>query len=77
MPRGPRLEIPGDLHHVMVRGIDRQYIFLSDADRNDLLCRVGEGVLQFGLRVYAWTLMPNHSHVLVGLITVTALGNCD
>jgi len=54
MPRGPRLDIPGALHHVMVRGIDRQNIFLSDADRNDLLCRLGEGVLRSGLRVYAW-----------------------
>jgi len=39
MPRGPRLDIPGALHHVMVRGIDRQNIFLSDADRNDLLVK--------------------------------------
>ena len=60
MPRGPRLDIPGALHHVMVRGIDRQNIFLSDADRNDLLCRLGEGVLRSGLRVYAWALMSNH-----------------
>ena len=65
MPRGPRLDIPGALHHVMVRGIDRQNIFLSDADRNDLLCRLGEGVLRSGLRVYAWALMSNHFHVLL------------
>ena len=44
----------------MVRGIDRQNIFLSDADRNDLICRLGEGVLRSGLRVYAWALMSNH-----------------
>jgi putative transposase len=49
----------------MVRGIDRQNIFLSDADRNDLLCRLGEGVLRSGLRVYAWALMSNHFHVLL------------
>lgn len=65
MPRGPRLDIPGALHHVMVRGIDRQNIFLSDADRNDLLYRLGEGVLRSGLRVYAWALMSNHFHVLL------------
>lgn len=34
MPRGPKLDIPGALRHVMVRGIDRQDIFLSNADRN-------------------------------------------
>jgi len=53
MPRGPRLGIPGALHHVMVREIARQNIFLSDADRNDLLYRLGEAVLQWGLSVYA------------------------
>jgi len=46
MPRGPRLDIPGALHHVMVRGIARQNIFLSDTDRNDLLYRRGEAVLR-------------------------------
>ena len=49
----------------MVRGIDRQNIFLSDADRNDLLYRLGEGVLRSGVRVYAWALMSNHFHVLL------------
>ncbi len=65
MPRGPRLDIAGALHHVMVRGIDRQDIFLSDDDRNDLLLRLGEGVLRYGLRVYAWALMANHTHILL------------
>jgi len=49
----------------MVRGIDRQRIFLSDADRSDLLSRLREGVLRSGLRVYAWALMSNHFHVLL------------
>jgi hypothetical protein len=48
MPRGPRLGIPGALYHVMVRRIDRQKIYLSDADRNDVVCRLGEGVLRSG-----------------------------
>ena len=44
----------------MVRGTDRQNIFLSDADRNDLLSRLGKGVLGSDLRIYAWALMSNH-----------------
>ncbi len=36
MPRGPRLDAPGVLHHVMIRGIMRQAIFRDDSHRNDL-----------------------------------------
>jgi hypothetical protein len=49
----------------MVRGIDRQNIFLSDADRNDQVSRLGKGVLGSDLRIYAWALMSNHFHPLL------------
>ena len=65
MPRGPRLDAPGVLHHVMARGIDRQAIFRDDADRDDLLERISRLVGDGALRVYAWALMPNHFHLLV------------
>jgi putative transposase len=65
MPRGPRLDIPGALHHDMVRGIDRQDIFLMDADRNDLLSRLGKEVLGSHLMIYGWALMSNHFHLLL------------
>ena len=65
MPRGPRLDAPGVLHHVMVRGIDRQVIFHDDPDRTDFLARVATAVKVGGLAVYAWALLPNHAHLLV------------
>ena len=40
MPRGPRLDAPGILHHVMARGVDRQQIFHDAQDREDWLERV-------------------------------------
>ncbi len=42
MPRGPRLDAPGVLHHVMARGIMRQAIFRDNRDRNDFVTRLGE-----------------------------------
>ena len=39
MPRGPRLDAPGVLHHVMAHGIMRQAIFRDDSDRNDFVTR--------------------------------------
>jgi len=42
MPRGPRLDVPGTLHHVILRGIERGVIFQDDADRTEFLRRFGE-----------------------------------
>jgi len=33
MPRKGRIDAPGALHHVIIRGIERRKIFLSDDDR--------------------------------------------
>jgi putative transposase len=65
MPRGPRLDAPGTLHHVIVRGLDRQVIFRDDRDREDLLTRLSTLIRSGALRVYAWALLPNHAHFLV------------
>ena len=42
MPRQPRLDAPGALHHVMGRGIERTQIFRNDGDRADFLGRVAD-----------------------------------
>ena len=65
MPRQPRLDAPGTLHHVMVRGIERTAIFRDDPDRADFLGRVATLVDAGGLTVYAWALLPIHTHWLV------------
>lgn len=64
MPRGPRLDIEGALHHVMVRGIEGRKIFLSDIDREDLTERLGAVWPKTETSIYAWSLMPNHFHLL-------------
>jgi hypothetical protein len=61
MLRGPRLDAPGTLHHVMVRGIKRRSIFRDDRDRDDFVCRLG-GMAETGaLTVYAWLSFPTMS----------------
>ncbi len=64
MPRQPRLDAPGTLHHVMGRGIERTKIFRSSADRNDFLNRLSDLCREGALSVYAWALMVNHFHLL-------------
>jgi putative transposase len=65
MPRQPRLDAPGTLHHVMGRGIERVQIFRNRVDRQDFVDRLGEICQSGALVCYAWALMPNHFHLLV------------
>jgi len=53
MPRQPRLDAPGTLHHVMVRGIERTILFGDDADRTDFVARLAAGAEQGAWTVYA------------------------
>ena len=65
MPRGPRLDARGALHHIMVRGIERRHIFPSDRDREDLVGRLAKIATTTGTAIYAWSLLPNHFHLLL------------
>ena len=65
MPRGARLDIEGALHHVMVRGLERRKVFLTRVDREDLVERLAAVVPWSGAGVYAWSLLPNHFHLLI------------
>jgi len=65
MPRGPRLDAPGTLHHVIVRGIERRLIFRSDRDKEDFLTRLAQVVEEGQASCFAWVLIPNHVHILV------------
>ena len=64
MPRQARLDIPGALHHIMVRAISKTDIFKDDQDRAKFLDRLGETVAEGLCPVYAWVLMDNHVHIL-------------
>lgn len=65
MPRQPRLDAPGVLHHVMGRGIEKTKIFRKEEDRVDFVQRLSKQCEKGALQVYAWSLMSNHFHLLV------------
>ena len=64
MPRKARLDIPGALHHIMVRGINKSTIFEDDEEREQFLNRLGENITDARASIYAFALMTNHAHVL-------------
>ena len=65
MPRHRRIDCPGVVHHVIVRGIERRKIFEDDADRNNLLERLGTILNETLTSCYGWALIPNHFHLLL------------
>ncbi|MEO6666611.1 MAG: transposase [Nitrospiria bacterium] len=65
MPRCARLDAPGLLHHVIVRGIERTAIFREDRDRENFLRRLAILLPDTGTTCLAWCLLSNHIHLLV------------
>jgi len=65
MPRKSRIDVPGALHHIIGRGIDRNKIFLNDEDRDDFLERLAINLKRTKTSCYAWALLPNHFHLLL------------
>ena len=53
MPRRARLDAPGTLHHVMIRGIEGKWIFRDTQDPKDFVTRT---------RILAWPFLENHVH---------------
>ena len=75
MPRLARLDAPGVLHHVMIRGIERRKIFLNDKDREDFVERLAKLLPETKTACYAWAFLPNHAHFLfrTGLMPLATL----
>jgi REP element-mobilizing transposase RayT len=65
MPRLARLDAPGVLHHIIIRGIERRNIFRDNQDRENLLGRLGELLLETRTGCYAWAFLANHAHLLL------------
>lgn len=65
MPRQARIDAPGALHHIIIRGIERRKIFRDDQDRLDFVERLGDILPDTKTSCYAWSLMPNHVHLML------------
>jgi REP element-mobilizing transposase RayT len=70
MPRQSRIDAPCALHHIIARGIERSKIFREEADYADFLHRLGALLTQTETQCFAWSLIPNHFHLLLKTGTV-------
>ena len=75
MPRQTRIDAPGALQHIIVRGIERKRIFFDDHDRDNFVTRLCTVLPESSAQCYAWALIPNHIHLLlrIGNISISTI----
>jgi putative transposase len=64
MPRKPRAEAAGAIHHVIARGNGGGRIVVDDDDRQALVAGLGRASARSGWRVHAYCLMDTHLHAV-------------
>jgi putative transposase len=65
MPRRPRVEYPGAIHHITQRGNNREKIFSGETDYNAYLGMLGQIVDRQHWQVVSYCLMPTTTHLLI------------
>ena len=65
MARLPRLTLAGYPHHIILRGNNRQAIFMDSADFERMLALLQNHAMEQGVQVHAYVLMSNHLHLLL------------
>jgi len=65
MPRQARLDAPGTLHHVIIRGIEKRSIVNDQIDRESFVSRMGKLSIETKTLIHAWALLDNHAHILL------------
>jgi REP element-mobilizing transposase RayT len=65
VPRTPRIELEGGIHHLTARGDHREAIFDGEADRVAFLRRYKTVVARHGWIPITYCLMDNHVHIVI------------
>ena len=65
MARLPRLTLAGYPHHIILRGNNRQAIFMDSADFQRMLALLQAHAIEQGVQLHAYVLMSNHLHLLL------------
>jgi putative transposase len=65
MPRAARIDYPGLLQHVIIRGNEQRKIFRDDWDRHSFVKRFSDLLEKSDIDCLAWALLDNHAHFLL------------
>lgn len=69
LARKPRKYTNTGIYHIILRGNDHQNIFCDEKDRNFFLGRIKKYSAELDIDIYAYCLMSNHVHILLGRAT--------
>ncbi len=64
MPRRPRGELRGEVHHLLNRGNNRQTLFHKDSDYRCLVECMRVAKVKVPVRIFAFVIMSNHFHLV-------------
>lgn len=73
MPRKSRKEISSKFLHIMVQGLNKEFIFNSEIDINKYLKFISEGTKEFNVKIVAYCIMNNHVHLLIFTEDITEI----
>ena len=62
MSRKARIDAHGALHHIIIRGMERNAIFRDDQDKEKFIERLGNILIETSTKCYAWALLSNRAH---------------
>jgi REP element-mobilizing transposase RayT len=67
MPRPPRIYLENALYYITSKGDDNQHIFKDDEDFKTFLELLKKYKAQYGFKLFAFCLLPEHFHLLLEL----------
>ena len=75
MLRKARVDTPGAVHHIIIRGIERKPIFKDKIDYGNFIDRLGKILVETGTAFFAWALINNHAHFLfrTGMVPISTV----
>ncbi len=65
MPRINRVDVGGEVYHILNRANARVQIFDEDKDYQQFVVILEEAVEKFAMRLLAYSIMPNHWHLVL------------
>lgn len=65
MPRVARKSLGSSFFHVMVQGINKEYIFNKEAYMKEYIKIINEKKEKFDIQILAYCIMNNHAHLLI------------
>lgn len=65
MARKPRCRSSLQLYHIVIRGINKQDIFIDNQDKSKFIKELLLSKEKFEFKLYAYIIMPNHVHLVI------------